>query len=239
MTAPAADLPDLKANILASVAAINQEVTHAYLHRKVYTEVRDEIIARHPQADGTFLNSYSAVYARAQIMAIRRITDKSEKTGSLWQVIQRLRKNPKLASRSAVIEAVREQHPDDEQLLKEVDHYFTAQYGDGEVAADKILAEMQTRLRSTVAKVIQFADRSVAHRDPCGTVRPVTYKEIHDGLDHVAGILNEVNMLLRFTHNAHQLLMIQGDWRKVFRPGLFPMPPLPGTPGMGPSPAQP
>lgn len=239
MNAPAADLSNLKANILTSVAAINQEVTHAYLHRKVYTEVRDEIIARHPQADGTFINSYSALYARAQIMAIRRITDKSKETDSLWQVIQRLRNNPKLASRSAVIDAVREQHPDDEQLLRDVDHYFTTQYGDGEVVADKVLAEMQTRLRSTVAEVIQFADRSVAHRDPRGAVLSVTYKEIHDGLDHVAGILKEVNMLLRFTHNAHQLLVIQGDWRDVFRPGLFPTPPLPGAPGLGPSPTQP
>jgi len=227
VSVPPADLAALRDRLLASLAAINGEVKRCYLHRKIYTEFRDEIVERHPQADGTFLNSYAAVYGRAQVMAIRRLADKGtgkQRPESLWWIIERLKKNPQLANKASLVAAVRATHPDAEKCPR-FQHQLQLQYGDEEVVPDETLADMQGRLRSTVREVVAFADKHVAHRDPRGSVHAVTYGEIHAALDTVTAILNEVNVLLRSVHVEHGLLGIEGDWRAVFRPGLFPLPP--------------
>ena len=65
VTAPPAELPRLREIAIEHLGEIEQELKIAALNRQVYVAVRDEIVNRFPHSDGTFLNSYSGVYARS------------------------------------------------------------------------------------------------------------------------------------------------------------------------------
>ncbi len=206
---------------------IEHEIMHAQVHKQVYCALRDEIVARRPGTDATFLNSYSYLYARGQIMMIRRLADNSrDKPQSLWWLIERTRNNPNLASRQALTDLVREQHPDDPFFANDANRVFTEHFGDGELPSDEALESMQRQLLSQLEAVIEFADRHVAHRDPRGARQSVTYGEIHAAIDHVAAVANRLNMLLRNRAVMFEDVIFQGDWQAVFRPTLFPIDPM-------------
>lgn len=126
MTAPPGDIPKLRQNAIEAMARIEQELMIASLNRQLYEEVRSEVVRQHPTSDATFLNSYSGLYARSQMMAIRRLADTDDSTDSLWQLIQRIRSNPSIASRAAVVERVRERSGDDNAA--DADAEFSLRY---------------------------------------------------------------------------------------------------------------
>ena len=235
MTAAPGDIPRLRSDLWASTHAVWEEIVRGYLAKQLYTEFRDEATARHPEADHTFLNSYSQNYVAAQIMRIRRLADKSQdRQESLWWIIQRIRKNRALASRSALLDAVRKRRsthrvrsPDgptadvDEWWIGDANRFFTDNYGDGDLPSDDALAALQGQLRSDLASVIAYADRELAHSDPRGPIQKVTYADVHQALDDVAEVANAVELLLTFSPTVYEPVIIQGDWQRVFRSGLF------------------
>jgi hypothetical protein len=122
-------------------------------------------------------------------------------------------------------ESAEQKHPDDQFFVTDADHVFSQRFGEGDLPSDEPLSDLQARLLDELAKVIDFADRHVAHRDPRGSASLPTYSEIHAAIDHVATIVNEVNMVLRYKMVAFEDVTIQGDWQAVFRPALFPLDP--------------
>jgi hypothetical protein len=226
LTAPPGDLARLRLELLAILDEIEHEIMYAYVYKRIYTEMRDEITERRADSDATFLNSYSHLYARGQVMMIRRLADRGDdKPRSLWWVIERIRKNPAIGSRSALLEPIRQKHPDDQFFVTDADRVYSQRFGEGNLPSDEPLAELQARLLDELVKVIEFADRHVAHRDPRGSASLPTYAEIHAAIDHVAAIVNEINMVLRYKAVAFDDITIQGDWQAVFRPTLFPLDP--------------
>lgn len=226
LTASPGEVDRLRSELLETLDGIEHEVMYAYVHKQVYTALRDELLVRRPGADATFLNSYSHLYARGQVMMVRRLADRTRgKPLSLWWVIECIRRNPRIASRAALLASVGELYPDDGFFVAEADRMFSQRFGEDEVPPDEMLASLQERLRAEVETVIEFADRHVAHRDPRGAAQLPTYAEIHAAIDHVAGIVNEVNLMLRNRVVAYEPVTIQGDWQQPFRPALFPLDP--------------
>ena len=125
------------------------------MHKRIYTELRDEIMKRRANSDATFLNSYSHLYARGQVMMIRRLADRGDdKPRSLWWVIERIRRNRALGSRSALLEPIRQKHPHDQFFVTDADRVFSERFGEGDLPSDEPLADLQARLLDELAKVM-------------------------------------------------------------------------------------
>lgn len=216
MSAPPGQNTHLRAAALASLDRIEHELMVAHLNRQIYSEFRDEFVARHPEADATFFNSYAGLYARGQVMVIRRLADRHrDKPDSLWWLVERIKRNPQIASREALRQLLRDDgHDVDEQTM--VDRLATT-----ELPETDLLESLQNTLVSELVAVLAFADKHVAHRDPRGAAQSVTYGDIHTALDEVTVVANVMSRMLRGATVSYDLIAIQGDWHACFRPAMF------------------
>lgn len=218
MSAPPGQIAQLRDDALESLDGIEHELKIAHLNRQIYDDFRDEFVARHPDADATFLNSYSGLYARGQVMVIRRLADQHrDKPDSLWWLVERIKRNPTIGSRDALRQLLRDDgHDVDDRTM--VDRLATT-----EVPAAAHLESLQDTLASELGAVLAFADKHVAHRDPRGAAQPVTYGDIHTALDKVTDVANVMSRMLRGATVSYDLIAIQGDWHACFRPAMFPI----------------
>src|SRR4051794_5336259 len=96
MTAPPGDLNRIRQTCIEILAVIDRELTNSYYHRQIWTEVKDAVVARYPSANAAFINAFTQTYASSQVSTVRRLADHDDNTQSLWQVYEKMRRNPKL-----------------------------------------------------------------------------------------------------------------------------------------------
>src|SRR5689334_22762133 len=66
---------------------IERELVTMHRNQALWDELRDEIVAKRPNADGTWLLHYSTIYAKAQMLAIRKLS--SDRRGaSLGELVR-------------------------------------------------------------------------------------------------------------------------------------------------------
>lgn len=160
-------------------------------------------------------------------MAIRRFADShKDKPDSIWWIVERIRVTPSLASRRALTDAVVAGRGGDADafVLERVNRDFDRLAGDGDLPSTEALGQLQARLKASAKAVVAYADRRIAHLDPRGGRRSLTFTELHQALDEVAAIANVVSVLLTSSHTMFDLVTVQHDWTECFRPGLFPTP---------------
>ena len=225
MTAPPGDIPKLREHVRKTLKSVENELNHAYLHKRLYVETRDEFTAKYPEADHTFLQHYSRLYADRQVMAIRRMVDNStDRPVSLWWVLERLRKNPGIGNRQDLLSEVAKRYPGDPYQTKEWSDYYDSCFGRDETPAMDALEELQRVLcgeSHQIDIVKEYADRNVAHKDHRGDQRSPTYADIHDALTQLVGVFNKVNRLLNWSTTCFCLMVIPPTWRTVFGSSLF------------------
>lgn len=220
-------IAEARAALIERLERCQHEITVGYVNRQLFEKLRDEIVARRPESDGTWLNSYRAMYAQSQVMLVRRLADSHrDKPDSIWWIIERIRRTPSLASRTALVNAVVEQRGGeaDPVILERVHHGFDRLAGPADVPSDRRMTDLQQRLRSCAEIVIAYADRHIAHLDPRATQHDLTFDELHQSLDDVAAIANDVSLILTASTTMFDLVAIPPGWAECFRPGLFPKP---------------
>lgn len=218
---------EARSALIERLGRCQHEITVGYVNRQLFETLRDEIVARRPESDGTWLNSYQAMYAQSQVMLVRRLADSHrDKPDSIWWIVERIRRTPALASRGALIESIVQGRADDVDpfILNRVHRGFDRIAGPGDVPSDEAMTELQQRLRSSAKSVVAYADRHIAHLDPRGAQHTLTFGELHQALDQVAAIANDVSLLLTSSTTGFELVVIEPGWTECFRPGLFPMP---------------
>src|SRR4051794_19368915 len=94
VTTPRADHDGRLAEWQSWTDEIRRQLRLAHLHQIVWTEVRDAATTVHPDADHTFLWSYSQVYVASTTMTIRRLADRRKGTRSLYRLIMAMRGEP-------------------------------------------------------------------------------------------------------------------------------------------------
>lgn len=225
MTAPPGDIPKLREHVRQTLKSIETELCEAYLHKRLYVETRDEFTAKYPEADHTFLRNYSRIYADRQIMAIRRMVDRSsDKPVSLWWVVEALLKNPEIGNRQDLLREVGQRHSGDPYQVKEWNDYYDSCFGrDGAPSIDA-LKKLHTALNGEshqVSKVKEYADRNVAHKDRRGPQLSLTYADIHSALTGLAEVFNQINRLLNWSTACFCLMTVPPTWHTVFGSALF------------------
>ena len=201
--------------------SIDHQITMSMLHRQIWFDIRQAVIDLHGNKDGTFINSYGAVYWDSQVMVVRRLADTHrDKPDSLWWLMERVRTNPAVMSRARYIET----SVSHDENPGRADAQFTSRYGTGSFVDPAFLKDLQRQLESEASAVNRHADQWIAHRDPRGAVQTLTFAEIHHALDTIAELANEMNGLLKRVDFRYEMLTITGDWRAPLRASLFQRP---------------
>jgi AbiU2 len=226
MTAPKADRDALFASWRERLTKIQQQLYLGFLQQKLWTEMREEIPRRRPTADATFLVSYAQLYVAGQMLLVRRLADDDESTHSLASLIQAIKKNPDVMTRTRYADRWA-QHPDlgvadagREEWLRAF-----ADPADPERINRQLLEDDLDRLATELEHLVAWANKTIAHLDPIAPTRVPLYVEIRHALDLLAEITGHYELLLEQATTADWTPFIQGDWQGPFRPALFPLDP--------------
>lgn len=123
-----------------------------------------EGISRHAHPDGyTELDNYLARTAIDSLaLGVRREIDRDERTSSVAHVLERLIREPRMASRERYVEGVGQEAPED---ARDADRWFDAyaEPGDPYISVDRVQADID-RLKAAAGRVKTFVDEQVAHR---------------------------------------------------------------------------
>jgi hypothetical protein len=208
---------------------VRRQLRLAHLHQIIWTEVRDAATTVHPDADHTFLWSYSQVYVAAITMAIRRVADTEPPARSLGRLITSMLAEPEVMTRERYLAAA----PDDSVgefvwrwATPEDPHHIDpehmradlARLGKARTEADR--ADDETA--SAMERVLSHADKRLAHMDPGGSPLTMTFAHLREALATVSEIANDYTGLLDYSFEAFDLWAIEGDWHAPLRASLWP-----------------
>jgi hypothetical protein len=242
MTAPKAEHDRIFQHWREQLVKIERELFHGFLYQVVWSELRDEIQRRHPEADGTFLVSYSSGYVAGQMLLVRRLTDKAPSSDSLVSLINRILRQPDIVTRTryaeqwaANVEAPMERWTGelawDESFTDPMERW-TAELAWDESFADPhdperlnvtLLEQDLDRLETELEHIVTWATKTIAHLDPTQPERVPKYHEVREALDVLAEVTGRYQSLLNQSVTAEWTPAIQGDWQAPFRPSLFPL----------------
>jgi hypothetical protein len=209
------------------LAKVRQQLTRAFLYQQVWTGMRDEIVRRHPQADGTFLVCMSEWYIQSQLMLVRRLADRMSQPDSLTNLILRIKRRPDVLTRSRFGDDWARTSEDPSELAHGLavweDRY--ADTADPDHLNPRMLDEDLARLKAELKVLTNWATKTIAHLDPKVPERVPVYGEVSEGLAVLADVFNRYENLLNQSVVAFDMVTIQGDWHAPFRPSLFPLDP--------------
>jgi hypothetical protein len=203
---------------------VEEQIQWAHLHWLLYAQVRDAEAARHPDANHVWVNSYGIVYSQAQIMTIRRLADTDEEAHSLWSLLDAIRRNPSAITATDFADLWVARHDGDKTDRSQATESFRARYGRGQdtLALDLIETD-QFLIRNDLRMVLDYADQVVAHLDPNGVERQLTFAEIHAAIRGLSDICSRYSFLLTGGDEiSFEYLYVPPTWKEPLRLSLFP-----------------
>ena len=232
MTVPPGDVPAILMNCLSRLELIATELTRCFYHQQIWSEVRSAMAQRFPDANPSFINTFSQTYGNSQVMAIRRFVDHDDQTESLWQLYDKVPRNPMVLSRESYVQASADHYGEPHTWQHEAgadraDEFFTRTLGTGAYADPAIIAGYQLVMTEAAADVKAFVDQRVAHLDPAGRLIDVTFDAVHLTLDHLAADANRLQVMFTRATTSYEHAAIVGDWKAPLRASLFPRTPGP------------
>lgn len=227
MSAPPGQLAAIRSKLNDQLVLAQRQLTRAHLHRQVYRDVREAIVAQHPHAPATFIMSYAETYITHQLMLIRRLTDRSsDRPVSLHWIIQKVRNNPRVVPRAEFILTGTDQYEagswERQAWIERNEDEWARHWGDGDLPSDDQLAQLQDQLHDGAVKAMAWVDKRVAHWD--STDKPIdapTFAEVDDTLDTIDEVMQKMNLLIRRATVLDEVA-IQDDWRAPLRASLWP-----------------
>lgn len=222
MTAPPVDHDRIFATWQTWTRRVVHEIGSIRFHEIVWTQVRDEIVERYPDGDGTFLAHYSRLYADAQLMAIRRVAEDTDGRGtdSLAHLLRAMQANPKVMTRDRWI-ALEPMFPAGSREI-DVGSTYDERYGDanGHVRPDLIARDLD-RVEHVVTAVKRRADTAIAHLDRVDAPAALTYADLRATIADVTAIAEPWVYLLLGAIKGQWVPVITTDWQQPLRDGLF------------------
>lgn len=216
MTASASGRRRKREQWVDALEVIFQELSNAYWHRGIFEELRDEVVARNPTANGAFLFSYDRLYAGWTMMMLRRLADHDDRNVSLWRILDGIRRDPMCVARVDYVA-----HDGDDVGSAEADANFTAQFGAGAFVDPARVEQYQARLETDLAAVTAYVNENVAHRSTKRRVQNVPTRDLSKAVDDVVAIDHDVRRMLLQPRPIYSMLHTAPTWRASMR-GLFP-----------------
>lgn len=223
MTAPPGDRDQIFADWDEWVGVLWNEVVRLHWHRAVWCEVRDEIQARTPHADQTFLASYTATYVTTALMTIRRLIDTDENTRSLVSLIAAIKRNPEVVTRTRYSEIRVERNPESAQWIPGKPEFERAWSSslDPEHIDPAILDGDVASLAAELTHADAWATKTIAHLDPRRPEVPMRFDDLDHAIDYVTAVYDKYQLLIRQSSTTEYTPAIQGDWHEPLRAPLF------------------
>ena len=160
------------------------------------------------------------------MLLVRRLAEDDDSTHSLGSLIQAIRRNLEVATRTRYAQrwAARTDIGGEDAGRAEWLRVF-ADPADPEHMNCELLNNDLERLATELGHIVAWATKTIADLDPNSPTRVPLYAEIRDALDLLAAITGRYQLLLDQSSTHEWTPTIQADWQELFRPALFPVDP--------------
>lgn len=198
----------------AHIERIVTETIYAFESRLVFRTIL-EMYQDNPrlQQDGAFVYDWiGGVYGRDQVMAVRRELDRDSEVVNLIQLMYQIVRRPDVISRARYLAHF---PPDTVFSAREQNEQFDRLCGKGPFINVAMVRSDRNKLERKCRAVIKYANKLVAHRTTAQV--PLTFKQIHEAMDAIEGILKKYYVILTGKALAGAEPAIQFPWRDVFR----------------------
>ena len=191
--------------------SIERELVTVHAIKRSGSSLRGEIVAKRPNADGTWLVHYSTIYAKTQMVAIRKLSMNRPRT-SLGQLVRGLHDRPDVLTR-ARYERMHDEHS--ESVRESFDRYadpadpdrvdhrqLHEHYESLSPGLDTIIERVNRTIAHADKQLAQRAVRSVSEVDADASLPTVTYGDIRTAIDTLATVANHY-LAMFFTYSMH------------------------------------
>jgi hypothetical protein len=170
------------------VPKIDENLKLLWYHREVWQQVRDLLTNEHERygSDGTFLGRFTKMYVDSQAMAVRRLADQGKQVMSFARLIEQMRDQPSVLSRDRYRSMCWDSAGpgwSDDSADADYDRY--AAPGRDELDRSLLERDLQ-RLLADAEKVVEYANKTVAHDDSRAFEVQVTFGELAKVVDDIA-----------------------------------------------------
>lgn len=212
---------------------IKTEMILLHEHRAIWREMRDALVEASPD-DDVSPGHYAQLYGDRQVIAIRRLIDRDDRTSSLLQLVKRLADHPNLLTRERWLSFFSVgDDAEDEHWLRMAHQQFdaSADPADPNRVDPAVMASFANEMKTELSAVKTYVDKVVAHMDSCKYPPSVTWKQLDEAIDLLGAIFRRVYLLLTASSMMQLEPVIQSDWKRPFRAPLFPpiRPPAPSA----------
>jgi hypothetical protein len=219
------------------VPKINMSVVRLWYQHEVWQQTRDLLTREHQRygGDGIFLRAFSKMYVDSQAVALRRLADPGRGVVSFGRLLTQMHKNPSVLSRERFLQTCEERAPEwSEDLARYQNEIYDRYAGSGEDELDRSLLERDlAQLYRDASRVVQFANKTVAHLDRRPFEDEVTYGELARVVDNLTALWRRYYWLITGADEAWPP-SIAGDPVAPFRVALdaaIPSTPSPASSG--------
>ena len=193
-------------------------------HREMWKAVSEAMVERAQGTPQTWLNHYQRLYVDGQVMALRRLIRSGGKdTITLIKLMESIIKHPEPLGLERYLHRWSQQN--DSPLMLDLgrrDYEELWSDGIGNLDLDKVYRD-KAELNRIAGKVIDFADRSVAHVVDGRPHFPLTFAELDAAIDGASEVFQRYTGLVTTTYYAHTPV-VQEDWMSTFYRPIFPAP---------------
>jgi hypothetical protein len=202
----------------ADYETLAADVRTIHRRRIIFNELDDEMVCRAAKESGYVVERFlRPMYGDAQAVTLRRLNDDDPRTVSFRRLVEEVRLRPSVLSRAHYIETALARlidPDDDDRRIANLMFDHIAGAGCDEVP-DSVLDGYLTQLGEDFARVQEFVDTNVAHRDRVSGAG-LTWHELDTAIDHLEGRMNDIGHLLTGVHDA-AAPSLPPLWRDAFR----------------------
>jgi len=171
------------------------------IHRRriIFSELDDEMVRRAAMESGYVVERFlRPMYVEAQVVALRRLNDGDVRSVSFRRLLDEMRLRPNVATRSHYVEMAVSQFlddPDGHHRRVEEENFDRLAGAGHDHLRDDVLAGYLKQLDEDLARVKQFVDKNVAHRDRL-EAQALTWRELDAVIDNLEFRMNDVGLVL-------------------------------------------
>jgi hypothetical protein len=194
--------------------AVRPDVKFLCYSRHIYLEVQ-RMVELNPNlhAPSSFWPFFRCNYAASAAIAVRRLVKHHKDSHSFEGLLDDMAQNP-----GAMTVMMYEKLYEGSNRKNMARRDFAAfSDGRGEILDASMLKSDLATLKGAAKKIMDFADKRVAHLDRKAAIYNPTFDELHECISIIDGLACKYQCLLLGAYSDSMTPTIQDDWKAIFR----------------------
>lgn len=194
-----------------------QDVFRIFVRRSVFMCLDTELVRTNRPGSGFFTNTMRPLYADAQAMAVRRLTEVPRRP-SLMQLIRQMQTNASILTRERYLSTVSARLGDELDIEFANANFSRIAGGEVDVVPKAAIVAIGADLSKACENVVAYANQAVAHLTE--TESNLTFGGLDNAIEGVGDAYSRIGVLLEGSYNFPDPV-VSPEWQVAFHEGLF------------------